>query len=196
MKISRLASATIVSFILISYASISLAANKSGKETPNVANSQIANIKSFQNWSYMCEPANKDNKEKTCYIIQVVSIETIDEKTKKKISTKLADYKIGYFSNEKGKKVIKFIETLPLGSLIAPGTGIVNEKGEIAKGAYSFCYKDGCIAITEISEEIVKKIISSEKSVIAFIANDGKQVNLPLAHEGLADAFKYLQANK
>ncbi len=192
-------SSIIASIAIISYCPISIGLDKSGidknkKKSPE-ATSQVTNVKTFQNWTYMCEPQNKDVKEKTCYVVQVVSLESVDEKTKKKISNKIADYKIGYFQNEKGKKVVKLIENLPLGSLIPPGTGLINEKGELAKGAYAFCDKNGCVAISEINEDVVKKIATSEKTVVAFLGPDGKQINIPVAREGLDDAFKHLKSN-
>jgi invasion protein IalB len=153
--------------------------------------------KTFKNWSYSCEKNDADPKKKFCYISQVLSVESVEAKTKKKLTNRIADYKIGYFSSDKGGSVLKMVQTLPLGCLIQSGTAIIKDKSQIiAKGSYSVCYKEGCVAISEINEDIIQKIISSKESVVAFGSNENKQVNLQLSQEGLGEAFAYLKANK
>jgi invasion protein IalB len=158
------------------------------------------NSKAFSNWSYSCEVNQKDSKNKLCSISQVVSSKVKDEKTKKDVTNNLAIYKIAYFKSEKGKDTLKFLQTVPLGNSLQAGTAIITQNKEkqeiLAKGIYTICYAQGCVAVTDINDEIIAKISSDANSSIAFVSSENKTLALPISNDGLKEAFQYLKKHK
>jgi invasion protein IalB len=189
-KILKLKFFTILTLLCIGFSSIVSGASKEPKPA-------VSDSKQFQDWSYYCEQSdNKENKNKLCYIIQTVSAQAEDAKTKKSSSIKIADYRIGYFNSEKGKPELKMLQTVPLNVAIKPGTALIKNGSEIfAKASYTTCTQNGCTAVLDLSDEMMKKIVSSKSMEIGFILNQ-KQTNLPLSLNGLSDAFKYLKSQQ
>ena len=87
-----------------------------------------------------------------------------------------------------------------MGTLIQAGTAIIKQNKDkqeiLAKGVYSICYTQGCIAVSDINDEIIDKIASDATSSLAFISSENKTLTLPISNEGLKEAFKYLKENK
>ena len=150
--------------------------------------------KKFKDWQYQCELSDKI---KNCYISQQLSSKNVNPKTKKVTYTKVVGYKIGYFGGEKNKKTLQLHQELPVPIQIPAGTALVQNKSEIlSKGSYILCSQNICIASADISENTLKKMISSKDLSVAYLDASTKQFYLPIFVDGLKEAIEYLKSKK
>ncbi len=141
--------------------------------------------KKFEDWSVNCNKEDpKANISSVCLLSQQINI------TQDNTQQPLALYQIGYIGPQ---KELKLIITLPLGVRLDAGTSIISSKKLIAPGKFTVCTQSGCQAVSPVSEEDIKNILSSTDSTIAFMNMEGKQVAIPFSTKGLAEGLKFIK---
>lgn len=155
----------------------------------NTAIASKENGKKFGNWVVSCSP--KDEKTKapeTCLLNQQVNISQGEGENKEE--SPIALFQIGYFSAE---KELKLIQTLPLGTSIQAGTALFNSDTLLASGRYTICLQYGCNALTVISDEVLKTLLSAKETSLVFVNSENKKMALPLSTDGLEKGLKYIK---
>jgi invasion protein IalB len=138
--------------------------------------------KVFGDWRISCTKAENDKKE-TCIAAQTISIK------QEKEDVPVATYQ--FFYND--KKELKFVQILPQGLLLQPGTKTIAGEKMIASGKFTVCQNGGCVAVSDVTESEIQTIISSDKVAVGFLGADGKQVNLNLSPKGLKEAISSIK---
>ncbi|MGC0371330.1 MAG: hypothetical protein DGJ47_000016 [Rickettsiaceae bacterium] len=141
--------------------------------------------KVFEDWSVACsmQTINK-KKAQLCVLKQSVNLK------KEEKNEIIAEYEIGYYGD---KKELKIIQTLPLNIRLDAGTSIVSADKAVTSGKFIVCTKQGCQAISNLSDENLKIILQNDHSKIVFMSIYGKQIATPFSSKGLGAALSYIK---
>ncbi len=159
-------------FIFITLVSFSLASNVQAKPQSG---------KKFKDWTVVCEKLPKSKKE-VCNIFQNVTND------KKKVVLQVA---IGYAP---GSNEPQALVTLPLGVLLQPGIEFKGGSAEAVRVPFGVCVKNGCIAITKLSKEMIKGMKSGTKGGVKFAAAQKQVIEIPISLKGFTAAFNSLKS--
>lgn len=136
--------------------------------------------KKFKDWTVVCEELPK-SKAKICNIFQNVTND------KGKVVMQVA---IGY---RPGSNDAQALVTLPLGVILPPGIEFKAGSAKVVRVPFGVCVKNGCIAITKLSKEMVKGMKSGTQGGVKFAAAKSKVIEVPVSLSGFTAAFNSLK---
>ncbi len=136
--------------------------------------------KKFEDWTVGCEKLPQSKKE-ICNIFQNVTND------KNKVVMQFA---IGYAPNSPEPQALV---TLPLGVILQPGIEFKGGNAKSLRVPFGVCVKNGCIAITKLSDEVIKGMKSGIKGSVKFAAAQKKIIEVPISLSGFTAAFNSLK---
>lgn len=136
--------------------------------------------KKFKDWTVVCEKLPKTQKE-VCNIFQNV---TNDK------GTVVMQIAIGY---PPGKTQAQALITLPLGVLLQPGIEFTGGTAKAFRVPFGVCVKNGCVAIAQLDETIIKGMKAGTKGNVKFAAAQKKVIEIPISLSGFTAAFNSLK---
>ena len=136
--------------------------------------------KKFKDWTVACEKLPTSGEE-ICNIVQNVTNDS------DKVVMQIA---IGY--RPKSEEVQALI-TLPLGVVLQPGIELTAGTAKPFRVPYSVCVQHGCVAITKLSDEVIKGMQAGSKGSVKFAAARQQVVEIPVSLSGFTAAFKSLK---
>lgn len=150
------------------------------------ADAELKNGAKFGQWIVVCEEQKIDDKktETVCSLAQ----ETVNE-DKKVVTSSRVQY------NAKDKN-LQFVYSLPLGVALKPGAAIVADKELYLPANFISCFSSGCLAVAELKNEDLQKIVKAKETAIGFMLYNGQTVNVPLNTDGLERGIAALKAAK
>jgi invasion protein IalB len=146
------------------------------------ASAQQADVQTFGDWGYKCDPAGENGKEELCYVFQNV--------TKKEGGQLVLGARIAYRDDQKDPLLVV---TVPLGSLLPPGAALMMEGVDPVKMDYFLCANEGCTTVaTPLPAGMVSAMKKGERAVIRVAAPNTQVVGLPLSLTGFTKAMNTL----
>ncbi|MCP3850889.1 MAG: invasion associated locus B family protein [Gammaproteobacteria bacterium] len=136
--------------------------------------------KKFKDWTVVCEKLPQSKKE-ICNIFQNVTND------KNKVVMQIA---IGYAPNSPEPQALV---TLPLGVILQPGIEFKGGNAKSLRVPFGVCVKNGCIAITKLSDEVIKGMKGGTKGSVKFAAAQKKIIEIPISLSGFTAAFNSLK---
>lgn len=136
--------------------------------------------KKIKDWTVVCEKLPKTQKE-ACYVFQNV---TNDKGT---VVMRIA---IAYLP-EKTKS--QALITLPLGVLLQPGIEFKGGAAEAFRVPFGVCVKNGCVAITELDDTIIKSMKSGTKGSVKFFVSQKKTIEISISLSGFTAAWDSIE---
>ena len=140
--------------------------------------------KKFGDWVVVCDKTDK--KQKICFLSLTLSSSSKDSKE----SQFVANFKLGYFGKENN---LQMVQVLPFGINLPSGTTIASNKKAIAQGMFTTCQAFGCIAVTSLKDSDIAALEKDKNAFIGVFSSDGKQINFPLATQGMKEGLAALK---
>lgn len=157
--------------IIISLVSFSFAGNAQAKPEHG---------KKFKDWTVVCEKLPSTQQE-ICNIFQNVTND------KEKVVMQIA---IGYAPNSTKPQALI---TLPLGVLLPPGAEFKGGTAKAVRVPFGVCVKNGCVAIAELTPEMIKGMKNGTKGGVKFAASQKQVIEIPISLSGFTAAFNSLK---
>lgn len=83
----------------------------------------------------------------------------------------------------------------PFGLRLSEGVRYLNKDGAtIWSGPFQTCVPTGCISVPQLTADEMNAVLSTDAPQVSFVANDGKPLSVQIDLNGLADAWKRLNA--